>query len=88
MWWHLQGIYREYHIYFCLPLTPCTIIYIELMAIFKAINNCITKAFKTVWLEVDDILLINLLTSDNKGNMTLTIYLRRQSNYLVKFIFQ
>lgn len=62
---------------FASPLVSCTVIYVELMTVFKTSNIC-TRKFNNIWLEVDATLLINILYKEAKGNAD-TYYLLNET---------
>lgn len=90
------GIFRHYSgnmlEAFASSLSPCTVIFADLMAIFKALTICMDRNFHNVWLEVDASLLINILSNDNKGNTDIyyqkTKYMLFKTNCFISHIFR
>lgn len=52
------------------------------MDVFHAVNLCINKGFTKMWMEVDALLLINLLTFDIYENVD-TFYLHKETKQLL-----
>ncbi|PKU77129.1 Putative ribonuclease H protein [Dendrobium catenatum] len=66
------GIIRNYKgnliVAFSSPINKCSVLYAELMAIYKALQLCLSSGYFKIWLEVDAILVINCLAADYIGN--------------------
>lgn len=70
---------------FACPLSAYMVIYVELMIVFHVVNLCIITGFINVWLKVNALLLINLLTYNNHQNVDI-FYLLKETKSLLGHI--
>ncbi|PKU61042.1 Putative ribonuclease H protein [Dendrobium catenatum] len=53
---------------FSSPLNNCSVLFAELMAIFKALQICLSSGYFKIWIEVDAMLAIKCISADHIGN--------------------
>lgn len=57
----LSGTNLAISLLHCFSLPTCSMLFVELMVVYEAVNLCFNKDFKKIWLEVDALLIIAFL---------------------------